>query len=110
MQSREETFDHRAFNIRLSISCKRFQSEAYNVTNRLHCIISRENEELLLKEYKNKLTDIAVLLENDVIGVNHISTTSRFRPSIKCEDYREYFDRRPPRSTTSYSLQPGPVC
>ena len=109
MQSWEETFDRRAFNISFSISCKRFQSEAYNVTNRLHCIISLENEELLLKEYQKQLTDMAVLPENDVISVNHISTTSRFRPSIKREDYREYFDRRPPPSTTSYSLQPRPV-
>jgi hypothetical protein len=105
----QEDFDRRAFNISLSISCKRFQSEAHNVTNRLHCIISLENEELLLKEYQKQLTDMAVLPENDVVSVNHISPTSRFRPSIKCEDYREYFDRRPPPSITSFSLQPAPV-
>ena len=106
MQSWEENFDRRAFNISLSISCKRFQSEAYNVTNRLHCVISLENKELSLKEYQKQLTDMAVLPENDVISVNHISTTSRLRLSIKCEDCREYFDRRPPPSVTSYSLQP----
>ena len=87
----QETFDRRAINIRFSISCKRFQSEAYNFTNRLHCIISLQNKELLLKEYQKQLTDMAVLPENDVVSVNNISTTSRFRPSIKCEDYREYF-------------------
>ena len=64
---------------------------------------------MLLKEYQKQLTVTAVLPENDVISVKHISTTSRVRPSIKCEDYREYFDRRPPPSITSYSLQPGPV-